>query len=185
MVDTIKSQAPVALEPQGTKQTTKKALRENFKNLSSGRSVGEALRDAPALVNVNSARNPVGKMPVGKMIDGLHEAVRSSKQTLKALEQVAADMEGSGDAGAVDSFAGDIGQLKSDLGSLLDALSQRAGAAEVVQENMAAADVRLEDVERARAKAESMQSMMRFDSERAMGAHEGLSAEKVGRLLTE
>ena len=139
------------------------------------------MRDAPAVVHVNAGAR--SQVPVGKIIDNLRDAVKSSRQTLKALEDVAAAAEEE-DATAVKAFADDLDGLKSDIVDLLHQLRERASRAEVLNENIQAADSRLEDVDKANYQARSTGSEIHFNSEEALNAH-SLNTETVSKLLGE
>lgn len=182
MVDSIKNQTVNPQSSAVSKQTNSSALRESFKNLSSGLSVSQSLKDAPVVVHIQGAR---GSGQLGKVVTNLNDAVKSSKETLKSLEDSAAAAADGSETEVVRAFAEDLQKLKSDIVELLETLRKRAGTAEVLNENMEAADVKLEDVEKARETAESMQSSMQTDNNKALSAHHGLSLERVTELLAE
>ena len=182
MVDSIKNQTNQSQSQTVQKDASNTTLRESFKQLSSGLSVSNALRDAPAIVHVQNAR---GSGHVGKIVNNLNDAVKSSKDALKSLEDLAASFGSEGNADVSKAFASDVQKLKSDIGDLVDTLRQRAGTAEVMNENMQAADVKLEDVYKAQAKAQSMHSIVRLDKEQAMNAHQGLTLDRVQQLLAD
>ncbi len=182
MVDSIKAEPPKAESQPSVKQPDSAALRESFRNLSSGLSVAEALKDAPAVVHVKSAHTP-GQL--GKVVTGLRDAVKSSSETLMNLEAAAREIQDSDAAGIVGEFARDLAELKSDIVTLLQTLRERAGAAEVLSENMEAAEVRLEDVERAKEQAVSIQSTLPAQGEKALSAHSELNPARVSTLLAD
>lgn len=184
MVDSIKTNTDLSKSQSAPKRNNSSALKENFKNLSSGLSVSEVLKEAPAVVQVQSYKNST---QVGKLVDNLNEAVKSSKETLQALEDVSA--QASSPAGnelnVVKAFAEDLDELKSDIVDLLKDLRTRAGQAAVLNENIEAADSRVEDLEKAQAMASDASMGIQFDKETALSAHSFLSPGSVDRLLQE
>ncbi|MCB0322593.1 MAG: hypothetical protein KDD69_03435 [Bdellovibrionales bacterium] len=188
MVDSIKGQTSPTSSPKATNESSRAggsqssdALRESYKNLSSGTSVTQAAKEVPAVVNVQKRGNSV---QVGKLVQNLNEAVRYSNEALKALEEVATP-EAGGPNGLVREFAEDLDKLRSDIVDLLSDLRLRADTANVASENIEAADASVEDVARAQARANSAHSQIQFNSVDALNAHEGLTFEKVARLLAE
>jgi flagellin-like hook-associated protein FlgL len=183
MVDNIKNQ-PNLRHPQSVpKKQDQTALRQNFKSISSGLSVSQVVRDAPAVVHVQATQSQSAQ--VGKVVSNLNDAVKSSKKTLKALEDVTQAAEDGPGASVVRAFAEDLDALKADIVDLLETLRMRADRAAVLGENMQASEARLEDVEKARAKAESMGSGLQFKAEEALEAHRGITPDSVARLLQE
>ncbi len=182
MVDSIKSRTNQTQPIKVTNQTDHTSLRENLKNLSSGLSVAQVMRDAPTVVHLQNSQN-TGQ--VGKVVQNLKEAVNSSKETLKSLEDLVASFDSSGEAAVKTTFAIDVQKLRSNIVDLLDTLHKQAGTAEVMSENIQAADVSLEDVEKARAAADEMQSTIKLDNTQALAAHSGLRPERVSALLAD
>lgn len=182
MVDSIKSQTNLSQSQSTPKRTSNNSLRQNFKSLSSGLSVSQALKDTPAVVHVQT---PKSSVQVGKLVDNLNDAVKSSKRTLKALEDVSSAAEGNDDINVVQAFAEDLDQLKSDIVELLQDLRHRVSRAEVLSENMEAADTRLEDLERAQEKVRDASEGILSNKEEALFAHSFLNPGSVDRLLEE
>lgn len=185
MVDNIKNQPNIRYPQSVPKKQDQTALRQNFKSISSGLSVSQVVRDAPAVVHVQATQ--LQSAQVGKVVSNLNDAVKSSKKTLKALEDVSQAAEDGGPeaASVVRAFAEDLDALKADIVDLLETLRVRADRAAVLGENMQASEARLEDVEKARAKAESMGSGLQFKAEEALEAHRGITPDSVARLLRE
>ena len=182
MVDSIKGQSRAALT-QAQKEASGSALRESFKSLSSGTSVSQVAKEASAVVNVQK-RPSQGNL--GNMVTSLNDAVRFSKEALKALEGVADSTGALGNRGLVQEFADDLNKLKAEVADLLEGLQNQAQTADVLNENIEASGTKVEDLEKAQAKAKETNSLIQFHSEEALAAHGGtLTVDSVSRLLGE
>lgn len=177
MVDSIRN----LTNPQKVdiRQIDSNTLRSNFKNLSSGLSVAQAANNQAANIQTLYQHSP----KMGKVVDHLKDALKSSEQTLKALEEMSD--ETSSDETSISFIAKDINELKSDVVELLKTLKQRTETANIMSENISSADSRIEDVQAAQDMAKNMQADIVLLKNEALQAHSQLSSAEVQKLLEE
>lgn len=178
MVDVVNKSRVAYLRP---KTDQAQVLRENFRNLSSGR-IPVSVEQNAAVVASDRSRNK----KVTELLGNLNDAVSFSSMALKSLEQLTGNEAGSADAPeVVKEFSQDIDKLRGDIGGVLDLLRNRAQHIEVIQENLTSSEARIEDVDAAQRKAVETSNGIQNDGLAAVDAHQGLSFDRVQALLAE
>ena len=180
MVDSIKNRVGLAESRPTPKKAEELNLRDNFKSISSGLSVLQSAQEAKA-ASPGGASGKTGSQ-VNRLLDNLNDAVKFSREAVLALDKAVGDHDASS---SLEKLTADIEKLRSDIAGVLEGLRTRADAAQVIGENLAAASPEIENVDKASVKAREAGSQIQFRSDQALGAHDGLSANRVAELLED
>ena len=181
MVDALKGNSSVLKSAANVSATT---LRNNFKSLSSGK-VSDAANSAAKEVDRVSSSSDGSQDSVANVLAGLNDAVSHSAMALDSIKKVADVGSSIANDPALAGVLKDLEGVGSAVSEVLSALRDRLDHAEVIKENLSASTARLSDLNQAQAQAAETEAQIQYNSQNAVDAHEGLTPDRVARLLME
>lgn len=181
MVDALKGNSSV-LRAAATVST--QSLRTNLKSLSSAKVVDTAAAKKSENVSSRSEKAAHAEKISG-LLAGLNDAISHSSLALDSIKKVAEAGSGFDDHSAFSSLVGDLENIGGAVSQVLGVLRDHVDHAEVIKENISASTTRLTDLDAAHAQANETEAQIQFSSQQAVEAHEGLTPDRVARLLVE